>query len=70
VWFAEGLHLGVELAFAPARKAHPAFRVDDLDAVAARLTAAGVELTWDGRLPDRRRFYAADPFGNRVEVTL
>ena len=40
------LHVGVEEPFVPARKAHPAFVVDDLDAVAARLR--------DGRLRGRR----------------
>src|SRR5580692_8705388 len=42
-WFGSGaavLHLGVEASFAPARKAHPALLVDDLDGLAATLTAA------------------------------
>lgn len=61
------LHLGVEAGFAPARKAHPALRVDDLEALRATLAAAGVPLTADDTLPHVRRFYAADPFGNRIE---
>jgi predicted enzyme related to lactoylglutathione lyase len=68
VWFAEGLHLGVERPFAPARKAHPGFQVDDLDAVAERVAAAGGEVTWDVRWPGVRRFHTADPFGNRIEL--
>ncbi len=68
VWFGEGLHLGVETPFAPARKAHPALAVGDLDAVAARLAAAGHPVDWDGTIPGVRRFHTADPFGNRVEV--
>ncbi len=67
VWF-EQLHVGVEPDFAPARKAHPALRVDDLDAVAERLAAAGRRVEWDEALPDVRRFYTADPWGNRVEL--
>jgi catechol 2,3-dioxygenase-like lactoylglutathione lyase family enzyme len=67
VWF-EQLHVGVEPDFAPARKAHPALRVDDLDAVAERLAAAGERVDWDEALPDVRRFYTADPWGNRVEI--
>jgi catechol 2,3-dioxygenase-like lactoylglutathione lyase family enzyme len=67
VWF-EQLHVGVEPDFAPARKAHPALRVDDLDAVAARLSAAGRRVDWDDTLPGVRRFYTADPWGNRVEL--
>jgi predicted enzyme related to lactoylglutathione lyase len=68
VWFREGLHLGVERPFAPARKAHPGFAVDDLDAMAARVAAAGGEVVWDDRWPAVRRFHTADPFGNRVEL--
>jgi catechol 2,3-dioxygenase-like lactoylglutathione lyase family enzyme len=67
VWFrlagGQELHVGVDDAFAPARKAHPAFAVDDLDALAARLG----EVEWDDGLPGVRRFYASDPFGNRLE---
>ena len=43
-WFASGsavLHLGVEEPFSPARKAHPALLVEELDALEAALTAAG-----------------------------
>jgi catechol 2,3-dioxygenase-like lactoylglutathione lyase family enzyme len=67
VWFRLGdgqeLHVGVDAGFTPARKAHPAFVVDDLDAVAARLG----DVEWDDALPGVRRFYAADPWGNRLE---
>lgn len=69
-WFRAGgaiLHLGVEGEFAPQRKAHPAFCVQDLDALAKRLADAGLQVVWDDALPDRRRFYTADPFGNRLE---
>ena len=71
VWFALGeqqLHIGVEDGFSPARKAHPAFRVQGLDELAARLAAAGVEPRWDDDLPGCRRFYVDDPFGNRIEL--
>jgi catechol 2,3-dioxygenase-like lactoylglutathione lyase family enzyme len=71
VWFACGahqLHIGIEEPFAPARKAHPALVADDVDAIAARLREAGVEVAWDDAIPGVRRFYAADPFGNRIEV--
>ena len=67
VWF-EQLHVGVEQDFAPARKAHPALRVEDLDGVAERLRAAGARLQWDDALPGVRRFYTADPWGNRIEL--
>jgi catechol 2,3-dioxygenase-like lactoylglutathione lyase family enzyme len=67
VWF-EQLHVGVEEDFAPARKAHPALAADDLDAVAERLAAAGAPVRWDASLPGVRRFYTADPWGNRIEL--
>jgi catechol 2,3-dioxygenase-like lactoylglutathione lyase family enzyme len=71
-WFALGgrqLHVGVEAEFAPARKAHVALRVGaaELDELAERLAAAGFPVTWDDALPGERRFYSADPWGNRIE---
>jgi extradiol dioxygenase family protein len=70
-WFSSGsavLHLGVEEPFAPARKAHPAFLVTDLDALAAALEDRGSSITRsDGELPGIRRFHTFDPFGNRLE---
>ncbi|MCB0027895.1 MAG: hypothetical protein KDE28_08325 [Anaerolineales bacterium] len=62
------LHLGVETSFSPARKAHPAFLTTDLDELAPKLTAAGHPVQWDEALPGVRRFYTADPFGNRIEI--
>ena len=70
VWFQAGaqeLHCGVQEGFVPARKAHPAFAVTDLDVLAARLETAGYALTWDTSIPGLRRFHTADPVGNRVE---
>jgi catechol 2,3-dioxygenase-like lactoylglutathione lyase family enzyme len=69
-WFATGdgeLHLGVEADFRPARKAHPAFAVSDLDALAEQLLAAGAPVEFDDAIPGLRRFYTADPVGNRIE---
>ncbi len=65
--------IGVETAFHPARKAHPAFLVDnsddlsdDLDDLARRLSEAGATVSSDEALPGYRRFYADDPFGHRL----
>jgi catechol 2,3-dioxygenase-like lactoylglutathione lyase family enzyme len=70
-WFRSGaaiVHLGVEDPFAPARKAHPAFLVEDLGGLQATLAAAGCEcVRADGEVPGVSRFYTHDPFGNRVE---
>ncbi len=70
VWFGNGaieLHLGVEASFRPARKAHPALLVRDLDLLAAACSAAGFTPRHDGELPGYARFYVDDPFGNRLE---
>jgi catechol 2,3-dioxygenase-like lactoylglutathione lyase family enzyme len=62
------IHLGVDEGFRPARKAHPALLVDDLDAMRDRLATAGHETIQDAQLDGLRRFYTADPFGNRIEL--
>lgn len=70
-WFERGavrVHLGVEAGFSPARKAHPAFLVDDLDGLGDQLEAAGFARTPDDALPGYRRCYVSDPFGNRLEL--
>jgi catechol 2,3-dioxygenase-like lactoylglutathione lyase family enzyme len=73
VWFRIGeheLHIGIEESLAPPRKAQPALRIEDveLDAIAERLRGAGAPGDWDERYPGVRRFYTADPFGNRIEI--
>ena len=71
VWFRTGnldLHLGVDRPFVPAKKAHVAYQIDDLDGVKARLAEAGCPIVEDEYLPGYDRFYTADPFGNRVEL--
>ncbi len=69
-WFKLGdltLHLGTDENFVPAKKAHPAFLVSDLEAARARFAAFGVEVRYDTRVAHVHRFYADDPFGNRLE---
>jgi catechol 2,3-dioxygenase-like lactoylglutathione lyase family enzyme len=71
-WFRLGaiqLHIGVEKDFRPATKAHPAFAVVDVEAAFQALRAAGVSCVWDDALNGLRRFYATDPWGNRLEFT-
>jgi catechol 2,3-dioxygenase-like lactoylglutathione lyase family enzyme len=72
-WFRAGtaeIHVGVEEPFAPARKAHPALVVEDLDAVAARLGALGFEVDRSERrtFPGFQRCHVHDAHGNRVEL--
>ena len=71
-WFQAGtvqLHLGVEAEFRPARKAHPAFLVDDLDSLIAQVQSAGYETdTSQPPLDGYKRAHVFDPFGNRIEL--
>jgi len=71
-WFESGttqLHLGVEPDFRPARKAHPAFVVDDLDTLLAKIQAAGFEVdASQPALDEYKRAHVFDPFGNRIEL--
>jgi diguanylate cyclase (GGDEF)-like protein/PAS domain S-box-containing protein len=70
-WFASStvqLHLGVEEPFQPARKAHPALKIDDLDPLLAQLTAAAVDVRPAEDVDGRRRVHVDDPFGNRIEL--
>lgn len=71
-WFQSGnvkLHLGVEDGFKPARKAHPAFIVSDLDTVIAKVQDAGFETdASQPPLDGYKRAHIFDPFGNRIEL--
>ena len=71
-WFESGttqLHLGVEPDFRPARKAHPAFVVDGLDTLLAKIQAEGFEVDASQRALDGyKRAHVFDPFGNRIEL--
>jgi hypothetical protein len=63
------LHIGVEEPFQAATKAHPAFAVSDIETLFAVLEKAGITCVWDETLKDIRRFYAPDPWGNRLKFT-
>ena len=70
-WFERGalkIHLGVEADFRPARKAHPALLVIDLEALIARLREHNIKVIDDDPLEGYLRVYVADPFGNRIEL--
>lgn len=70
-WFQSGtawIHVGVEDDFRPARKAHPALAVDDVDALAGRLADLGFPIAWDEAIPGLRRFHTVDGNGNRIEL--
>ena len=70
-WFGPGtlkVHLGVDADFRPARKAHPAFVVEDLPALIAQITEAGFDVSADELVDRYRRVFVIDPFGNRIEL--
>lgn len=70
-WFEQGdlrIHLGVEVDFRAARKAHPALLVEGLPGLAAKIEAAGYEVVSDEPLEGFERLYVYDPFGNRIEL--
>ena len=70
VWFEHTnvkIHLGVEADFRPARKAHPAFLVDDLKELVNTCKKAGHDVIKDEPLAGYERIYVFDPFGNRLE---
>jgi catechol 2,3-dioxygenase-like lactoylglutathione lyase family enzyme len=69
-WFAFGtqqIHIGVEENFSPAKKAHPAFVVKNLEAFRIHLEQQEIQTKEDAPIDGRNRFFIHDPFGNRVE---
>ncbi|GAB3389521.1 VOC family protein [Massilia agri] len=71
VWYTAGasqLHIGGQAGFVPAKKAHPAFLIEDFDAYCALLRERGVEVREEAQVYRRRRAGIEDPFGNRVEL--
>ena len=71
-WFRSGsvnIHLGVDSAFVPAKKAHPALRCVDYDGLIARLAARGINVVPDPfPFAGKPHCYVEDPFGNRIEL--
>lgn len=68
-----GLHVGVQDPFVPATKAHPALRVDTLEALselAGRLAETGHEVEWAEVPVAAARLKTRDPFGNLVELLV
>lgn len=62
------LHLGVDDPFTAAKKAHPAFLVDNLDECIQLAIDAGFTTVDDQPLAGYIRKYIYDPFGNRIEI--
>jgi hypothetical protein len=62
------IDLGVEKNFVPARKAHPAFLMEDLAGLTSTLRKAGYSISDDVPLEGYNRIFVHDPFGNRIEL--
>ena len=70
VWFEFGnfqIHIGVEEPFLPAKKAHPAFVVENIEELKTFLSKSHVAFSTDDNLPGASRIHVHDPFGNRLE---
>lgn len=70
VWFEFGtfqLHIGVEEPFSPAKKAHPAFVVENIEELKVHLKKQEIAFQEDDKLPGASRIHVNDPFGNRLE---
>jgi len=70
-WFEWGpakVHLGVEEDFRPARKAHPALVVSDLDGLCRDLDRSGHPTRRAEDISGSPQWYVDDPFGNRIEL--
>ena len=59
-----------DLIHNPSQGGHVAFRVDDLQGVINRLTAAGIPFSVTGEfaIPGLRHVYVTDPEGNLLEI--
>lgn len=72
LWVSTGsidLHIGIDPNFVPARKAHIALLVDDLERVREHFDSCGVGAgPIEFELTGFRRCYLDDPFGNRIEL--
>ena len=71
IWFVAGpvnLHLGLDAEFHPAKRAHPALVVDNLDEIVAACDRAGLATKPDVGFGGFRRVHVFDPFGNRLEL--
>lgn len=63
LWFEAGnvhIHIGMESNFVPAKKAHPAIHVINIDALITHLKEKNMRIKMDNRLPESKRFYIED----------
>lgn len=72
LWLSTGspdVHLGIDQDLHPARKAHIALQLDDVDLVQSRLNQNDYQVgPVEYEVPGFARIYVSDPFGNRIEL--
>jgi catechol 2,3-dioxygenase-like lactoylglutathione lyase family enzyme len=71
VWFENDcvkVHLGLERDFRPARKAHPAFVVQELNVLIELLKQHDLDVAMAEQIDGCERAHVHDPFGNRIEL--
>jgi catechol 2,3-dioxygenase-like lactoylglutathione lyase family enzyme len=71
LWFeneAVRIHLGVDVDFPPAKKAHPGLLVSGLEQVKDAVRSAGHSVEDGEPLDGYAHCYVEDPFGNRLEL--
>jgi catechol 2,3-dioxygenase-like lactoylglutathione lyase family enzyme len=61
------LHIGVEKIEGKSKR-HPAFEIEDTDAVKKYLIENGIRVKEETKVPGQKRFSFLDPFDNRVEL--
>lgn len=72
VWFKMGdteLHVFTDESPNPRSARHFCLAVDDVEALRARLEAAGVAVEHTTPIPGRPRYVCRDPFNNLIEIT-
>lgn len=72
IWYRLGdteLHLIAEPPVTDTSGRHLCIEFDDIDALRARLQAAGYSPSDSTAIPGRPRFFCRDPFGNSIEFT-
>jgi catechol 2,3-dioxygenase-like lactoylglutathione lyase family enzyme len=61
------LHISIDSDFTPSQKAHTAFLIDTLEPLRARIEDADYAVKDGSDVDGLERFFALDPFGNRLE---
>lgn len=69
-WFqigAQQIHIRSVNGFLPSLKVYPAFSVSDIAGLFEHLRENRITVEWDTTVPTIKRFFAKDPWGNRLE---